>query len=229
MKVWRYWSVTVHGGAEGVRLNSDIADGLEFRASFDFSTPLRVLTRHGDRHHDLWACPPQLTESQWTSGWRRKPKTLREMGVAMDERDLGWQTFEMAIRSGDDLAYLRFLIAIRSIVESDTEIHARRRLLRKEIELPVWAKFNGLPGHHVDQICDFFFPSFLSTVSSLPHHAAVAMWEVALDTPERIAQASDDQLLAFKGIGPAVLRSLRARCAEIAEGRNQPLLDMVRR
>ena len=50
-----------------------------------------------------------------------------------------------------------------------------------------------------------------------------------MDTPEKIELATDEQLLKFKGIGPAVLLKLRTRCAEITTHRNDPRLDMVKR
>ncbi|WP_147328296.1 hypothetical protein [Duganella sp. BJB475] len=229
MKVWRYWSKISPGGAEGMRLNSDICNGVEFRAALHFDTPLAVLQWHGYRHYDLNYCPPQFTDNSHQGHWSAKLKTLREMGIDMDDPGPGWQTFEMAIRNGYDLIYPEFLIALRKVVELRLPARERLRLLRAEVTRPKWAKYSGLSGHYVDEICEHYFPAFLATVPTLPHYAALAMWDVALDTPARIDQASDEQLLAFKGIGPAVLRKLRARCAEITEGRDEPLLDMVNR
>lgn len=48
-----------------------------------------------------------------------------------------------------------------------------------------------------------------------------------MNTPEKIELATDEQLLAFKGIGPAVLRKLRARCREVTKHRNEPRGDVV--
>lgn len=229
MRVWRYWATVSDRGAEGIRLNADICNGVEFRANLHIDTPLAVLQWHGYRHYDLNYCPPQFADHPHQGHWTPKRKTLREIGMDMDDPGPGWQTFEMAIRSGDDRVYPEFLIAIRKIVEAQLPVQDRLRLLRAEIALPKWAKYSGLTGHYIDEICAHFFPTFLATVPTLPHHTAAAMWDVALDTPERIDQASDEQLLAFKGIGPSVLRKLRARCSEITECRDEPLLDMVNR
>ncbi|WP_141758510.1 hypothetical protein [Duganella sp. HH105] len=210
-------------------MNADICNGVEFRAALHLNTPLAVLLRHGYPHYDLAFCPPNFADGAEHGHWSAKLKTMREIGIDMDDPSPGWETFEMAIRNGHDLQYVQFLIALRGIVENQAPVRERLRLLRIEITQAKWAKYSGLAGHYVDEICEYFFPAFLATVTSLPRHAAVAMWDVAMDTPARIDQASDEQLLAFKGIGPAVLRQLRARCAEITEDRDEPLLDMVNR
>lgn len=202
-------------------------DGWEYRAAMLLSTPYCHLALHGKRDLNK-ARQPEGPIGEHGS-WQSKLKTFRQIGVDVDEPPLYWSPHEVQIRNGDDLKYCEFLIAIRQIVECDASVEVRRDRLRAEISKPEWAAYSSLTGHHEDQICAFFFPAFLSTVPSLPSRTAVAMWDFGLNTPARIHAASDAQLLEFKGIGPAVLRKLRLRCAEITENRNESLLDLVSR
>lgn len=64
-------------------------------------------------------------------------------------------------------------------------------------------------------------------IPGLPQLTQHAMWDVALDTPNRISAANDKDLLAFKGVGPAMLDKIRRRCAEATSGRDEPRLDRV--
>ena len=209
-------------------MSSDICNGVQFRAVLRFDTPLAVLERHEWRHYDLNVCPPQYVDDPDHGYWAPKLKTMREIGVDMDESHGDWMASHVGPIPLDGGDYIRFLIAIRNIVERCDPAQDRKRLLSIEVMRPEWGKFNCFAGHHVSEICDYFFPTFLATVPSLPYYAAEAMWDVALDTPQRIDGASDAQLLAFKGIGPAVLRKLRARCAEVTQHRDDSILDLVK-
>ncbi len=190
-----------------------------------FDTPLRFLLQHGNEQNDKTQHPAHLPSEH--GYWQPKLKSFRAMGIDIDEEPQSMMASPIGPIPLDGGAYLKFLIAVRSAAEAQGTIQQRRELITAELARPQWEQFIAHPGHHVDQICDYYFPSFLATVPSLPRDTATAMWEVAMNTPEKIELATDEQLLAFKGIGPAVLRKLRARCREVTRHRNEPRGDVV--
>ncbi|MYM90612.1 hypothetical protein GTP91_25995 [Rugamonas sp. FT82W] len=201
-------------------------DGWVYCAQLRFQTPLEFLRQHGNEQNDKTLCPDDLPCEY--GSWLPKLKSFRAMGIEIDEPPHFMASPVGPIpRDGGD--YLKFLIAIRTAAEAEGTIQQRRDAIEAQVARPQWAQFTAHPGHYVDQICDYFFPTFLSTVTALPRKTVTAMAEVAMDTPERIELASDEQLLKFKGIGPALLLKLRTRCAEITTHRNEPWLDLVHR
>ena len=50
-----------------------------------------------------------------------------------------------------------------------------------------------------------------------------------LDTPNRVADASDEKLLGIKGVGRVKLKAIREFCASITENRDKDRLDRVLR
>ncbi|TFW15930.1 hypothetical protein [Duganella callida] len=203
-----------------------IYDGWEYRAVMHFSTPLEHLLLHGTRDLEQTRMPGAPPGDY--GHWRARTKTLRQMGVDMDEPAPAWVPLEVQVRNGDDWGYRDFLVALRLAAETPGLIEHRHNAVFAAASDPRWGKYRGLIGHRAEDLCGWFFPRFIDTIPGLPYTAVTAMWDVALDTPNRISDASDDQLLKIKGIGPVTLRKLRARCAEILEGRDEVRLDRIR-
>jgi hypothetical protein len=61
--------------------NQDIIKGLEFIATLQLRTPLRVLLRHGEIHTDINTEPPKIAMEMWEGWWHTKTKTFREIGA----------------------------------------------------------------------------------------------------------------------------------------------------
>ena len=185
--------------------NEDVIKGLEFSATLQLRTPLRVLLRHGEMHTDRNMPPPKICLEPWEGGWFPRTKTFRELGIDADEPG---SAPGLSSDSGD---YLRFLIAVRRIVETYDTIEHRIEKLR---EMPIKAGWQEFFKRHggMEGIVETFFPKFCN----LPKE---------LDTPNRIAAASDQTLLGVKGIGPAKLKALRERCARATENRDSDRVD----
>ncbi|MGK5040396.1 hypothetical protein ACQ4WQ_08645 [Janthinobacterium sp. GB1R12] len=239
VKVWRFAFKTasvapVAGSAAEVHEtrahpNNDIISGLKFCATMQLRTPLRVLLRHGELFSDLPNDPPQIAREMWEGIWIAQARSFRELGIGFDELALNQMTSAIGPIPADGGGYLRFLIAVREIVESANSIDDRMEWLRDEVSKPQWAGYVNNRFHGVSDICDYFFPRFLDTIGRLPDTAAEVMRALGLTSPKVIAGTADVQLFAIKGVGPAILHSIRTRCAEITADQHHDRLDMVAR
>ncbi len=191
--------------------NQDIVRGLKFSATMQLRTPLRVLLRHGDIHTDMNTTPPEIAQEMWEGIWILKSKTFRELEVDIDDVSHGTHASSIGPILADD--YLPFLIAIRKIVELKESIESRINKLSEMLSMSDWQEFVEKHGG-IDGIAQTFFPKFMNLAAGL-------------DTPNRIAAASDETLLGIKGVGPVKLKVIRERCASITENRDDNRLDRV--
>lgn len=206
--------------------NDDIITGLKFSATMQLRTPLRVLLRHGEIHTDRTKPPPRIAMERWEGIWLPVTKSFEEIACRPDSTaddveffrrlDAGLaRSYIIASDVGPILEenYLPFLIAVRRIVETDDTIEHRIEKLR---EMPIEAGWQVFVSKHggIDGIIQRFFPKFINLAAGL-------------DTPNRIAAASDETLLSIKGIGPAKLKAIRERCAGITENRDADRVENV--
>ena len=190
----------------------DIIKGCQFMATMQLRTPLRVLNRHGEVHHGLTE-PPTIAHEQWEGHWSPKLKTLSEIlevpGLSefdsMMASDVG-----LIPKSGGE--YINFLKRVRSIVEMKCSIDDRKRMLSDELRKPEWADYCARLGGK-EAVCCKFFPPFIGTITGLSDATVKALWTLGLITPDALSLATDTDLLAIKGIGPAKLKAIRAASA----------------
>lgn len=204
----------------------DVVKGLRFQATLQLRTPLRVLLRHGETHTSYGA-PPQIAQEQWEGIWLPFTKSFEELVGGRGRADQEAQFFrrlDAAMARSSTVAsdvgpvvadnYLPFLVAVRRIVEDNDSIDNRIKALRGLEVAPDWKGFLRKHGGKTGLV-DKFFPYFMNLGPRL-------------NTPNRIASASDETLLAIKGIGPAKLALIRERCASIANDRDSERVDCVR-
>jgi hypothetical protein len=221
MGVWRYASATYP--------HSDIVGGLQFCATMQLRTPLRVLTRHGEIFTGLPGDPPVIAREQWEGTWITKMRTLREMGIDMDEPANGWIASNIGPIPADGGQYLQFLISVRRIVESVNSIDERIEKLKVEVGGSRWAEFSGLLYHSPLDIADYFFPAFLHLIPKLSRVSIGELGHSGLDNPAALDVADDPALLAVRGIGPKILAEIRAACACVTFERERNRIDKVTR
>ncbi|MFC7518923.1 helix-hairpin-helix domain-containing protein [Herbaspirillum sp. GCM10030257] len=208
--------------------NADILSGMRFSATIQMRTPLRVLEHHGELHSNPKSAPPAYAREPWEGMWVPQTKSFREMGIDLPEMDGRQMASEVGTIPADGGDYLPFLKKVRRIVESYRTIDQRVGELRALLAEPRYAEYVSKSGG-ADRIINNFFPTFLSTIPGLPAATANSLRDQGLDTADMLAAAPDATLLAVKGIGPSKLKTLRARCEEINEGRSHPRIDAVRR
>lgn len=195
--------------------NSDIISGLEFCATMQLRTPLRVLLHHGEIHKGLSSLPPQYAYDSSEGIWVPKPKSFAERGIDRPQIPLGTMASDIGQVPEDGGDYLPCLIKIRSVVEANLTIDERiENLLQVEFTEAERKCIEMLGGMRV--IIERLFPSFIYLGPDL-------------DTPNKISAASDEELLKIKGIGPAKLKKIRAICAGITEERDSDRVDRVKR
>jgi hypothetical protein len=206
----------------------DIITGLRFSATLQLRTPLRVLRWHGHIHEGRNSPPPAVIRESWEGVWLPKTKTFRELGVDLLELPPGHMASDIGPIPVDGGGYLRFLIAVRKIVEGGEPVASRVEALQAFLGLPEWSPFIEKLSYR-SSLVDYFFPPFLRTIPRLGQAAQSKLAEMHLDTPNRLAAASDDTFLAFKGIGPATLKAIRSRCAECSGAGDETRIDNLRR
>ncbi len=204
--------------------NDDILTGLEFSATMQLRTPLRVLVHHGEIHTDKRTPPPRIAKEGWEGGWDPKTKTFREMGVDVDEIEEGAHASEIGQILPDE--YLPFLIAIRKIVELYEPIEDRIEKLREMSRAGNWKTYVDKHGG-IEAIIGQFFPEFIDTIPKLNLSTQDELSEMGLNTPNRIAAAPDKTFLSIKGIGQAKVKVIRDYCAGIADNRDADRIEKV--
>lgn len=208
------------------RENQDVFKGLEFFATLQLRTPLRVLLRHGEQHRDVNSEPPEIVREMWEGIWVPKTKTFRDLGLDIDEFPTGTAASDAGQISPE--AYLPFLVTVRQIVESDESIQRRITRLRQVPMEGVWKI--GIDRHGgIDSIIDYFFTPFVRTIPKIGDAQSASLTDRGVTTPNAIAAASDDLLLSIKGLGPAKLDAIRSYCAGVTQHRDADRVDNVTR
>lgn len=190
----------------------DISKGWVFGATIQLRTPLRVLLRHGEIHEGL-SDPPPIAKNQWEGFWTPLLKTFREMGIDLNgtlslDGTMASDVGQIPRNGGE---YLTLLMGLREIVESDSAIEQRRQALRGELRKPEWADYCARLGGK-QAVCDKFFPPFIGTITGLSQSIVKELWTTGLRTPNALSTATDKDLLAIQGVGPAKLKAIRAAC-----------------
>tara|TARA_R110002073_G_scaffold299249_2_gene466156 strand:+ start:1876 stop:2649 length:774 start_codon:yes stop_codon:yes gene_type:complete len=208
--------------------NQDVISGMQFCATMQLRTPLRVLLRHGEVHSDINSKPPKIATEMWEGSWIAKTKTFRELGIDMDEPVSGTMASSVGQIPSDGGEYLKFLIAVRKIVESHDSIESRSRQLN-EIPIPTEWKIYLDKLWGMSHIIKTFFPRFIDTIPKINATTIEELSSLGLDTPNSIATAPDESLLSINGIGQAKLKTIRDYCADITNNRDTKRIDNVTR
>ena len=193
---------------------SDVCIGVQFFATLQLRTPLRVLLHSGEIYAKNDGRQPQIAREEWEGMWVPKPKTWREMGIDMDEMDEG--THASLIGQIRPSEYLPFLVAVREIVEMSEPIGHRLQELRKMLSSCPWQNYVEKHGG-IEAIVQYFFPRHIAPMPKLPESTRAELGKLGLNSPSDIATATDECLLGVKGIGPAKLKAIRAHFADIAK------------
>ena len=211
--------------------NQDIISGLEFNATLQLRTPLRVLLRHGEIHNDINTEPPKIVKEMWEGIWTIQTKSYRELGIDIDKPKVTHSSDVGLVLPGD---YLPFLISVRKIVELDEPIENRIKKLREMNLLDKWKIFVSQMGpSHISQktgiewIIDYFFPPFIMTIPQISDSVKDSLSQLGLNTANSIESAPDETLLRIKGIGKTKLKTIRDYCSGIKDNRDSDRIEDV--
>lgn len=221
-------SYSVHA-LQKVPMPSFVADackGMQFHATCQLRTPLRVLRRHGDQYLATDGKQPQIAHDLSEGIWLPLTKMWKELsGVELTEFTSSVASDVGPVMVAD---YLPFLIAFREAVEAGGTIEQRIASLEAMGVDDRWGEYVRQHGG-IDSVVARFFPVFVYTVPALISDAAEELSKLGLDTPNLLADAPDDTLLAVMGIGPAKLRAIRAYCQSVTDNRDACRVDRVMR
>lgn len=201
--VWKNYNMSV----------GDVVRGWKFGATMQLQTPLRVLERHGEISNGL-GDPPAIARDQSEGYWTPVLKSNVELGMPnVPEVSVNWKTMASDIGQIpiDGGQYLKFLLRVRGIVERHVPIEARKSALSEELKNLEWSEFVRKLGGK-QSIQNSFFPSFIECIKGLSSDTIGVLWDAKLTTPATLSAATDNQLRAIKGIGPAKLNAIRAAC-----------------
>lgn len=207
---------------------TDDFSGLEFDATMQLRTPLRVLLHHGEHYTKNDGRQSKIAHEPWEGIWIPKAKplpTYREFGIDMDEMEDICASHIGPIRVKE---YLPFLIDIRKIVELNNSIENRIKMLKEKPKVGIWKTYVNKHGG-INKIIEEFFPRFIDTIPKINNVIISELHAQGLDTPNNIDAANDEALLSIKGIGKAKIKVIRDYCAGIASDRDTIRLDKVTR
>lgn len=189
--------------------NSEVIEGLQFSATLQMRTPLKVLIRHGEIYTEN-GTPPSYIEEGWEGIWL--PKLRSEYEIRQEKlcsSDLGVV---------DEKVYIKYLMLFREIIESNESVDTKIRLLQKtakenDIFKSFWEKHKQL-----DQ--DFpnsFFYRQLTVIEGIGQKTAKILYEHGFKDIRDLCNASDQSLLALQGIGKSLLAKIRDYCVRLYE------------
>lgn len=184
--------------------NDDIIGGYEYSATLQLRTPLFVLKNHGRVVPATPEGPPRISGEMWHGIWT---VALTDEFKFLDEGSTASSEIGYVPADGGD--YLPFLIAVRTITENpESPIDEKKRALKALI------KESGPGGTHYSKfmtakaLVDRALPS---VINLLPANKTVrdALLAVGYDTLGKVRSASDEELLALKGLGSKSLKEIR--------------------
>jgi hypothetical protein len=198
--------------------NDDIISGWRYCATLQLRTPLFVLQQHGRLVPATSGGPPELTPEMWHGIWI--PGLGEEFAYLSRGATMASEVGQIPADGGD---YLPFLKAVRSISEGVGSVSYKEAALRKLIGE---SGPNGTPyAQYIDKedLVDRVLPR---VVSLLPVSIGIvrSLLSQQLDTLEKLAAMSDDQLLSVKYLGTKRLNLIRAF---IANARIDPTCTRV--
>ncbi len=217
--------IDVHRGFD-VAANADIVTGYRFFATMQLRTPLRVLRRHGEIHHGTDNEPPEIAREMWEGIWLPEVATFRELGLDVDEI-VSTMASDIGQIPQDGGEYLRFLIALRTAAEGVGSADERRAGVALITKDPQWCDPVGKLGGE-QAVLDRLFPPFMETVPRMPTKTAAALAAAGYGTPAAVDGATDQELRAVQGVGPALVTALRT-AAGAATDRGARYVDRVTR
>lgn len=121
--------------------------------------------------------------------------------------------------------FLKFILAVRYIVEQNKPINTLRNELFFELNKDEWKDFVRQLGGN-DKIAKIFFPSFVEFLPGLSAETKSILRKKGLISASKISAISDKELLNLKGIGLSKLGKIREFCSKSAS-QDDEFIDQV--
>lgn len=186
------------------RGNDDIIGGYQYSATLQLRTPLFVLKNHGRFVPATPEGPPRVSDEMWHGIW---VLALTDEFKFLDEGATASSEIGYVPADGGD--FLPFLIAVRTITENPaTSLDEKKRALKALI------KESGPRGTPYSKfmtgraLVDRALPSVIDLIpatKTVRNSLVVAGY----DTLGKVQAASDQELLALKGLGTKSLKAIR--------------------
>lgn len=186
--------------------SNGLIEGLEFSATLQLKTPLRILTKHGEIHKDRKSPPPAYAIEEWEGVW--VPKLDSKFDFLKEGATMSSDIGPIPL---DDNELLPFLISVRTVVETSLPIEDRRKKLSESLSETKWPRIASRYGGTAS-IIDSLFPPFLTTIKGLNKETINELFQANLRTPKALEITPDEILLRIKGIGPSKLKKIRECC-----------------
>lgn len=105
-------------------IDDNLVNGLEFKATLQFRTPLSVLIHHGEKIYDKNKELPDYVKEEWEGSWSPIVKSFKELGIPLEEVPEGTCSSDLGTLTKEEQNfYLDFLIKFHTISESDMRIN----------------------------------------------------------------------------------------------------------
>ena len=210
--------------------NADVIKGYEFCATLQLRTPLRVLQHHGEVQQWSENGLPTYAHFLWEGIWLPITKTWAELAGSNAKLRSADSSDDHAF---DEMAsdigpipqaggtYLGFLRAFRGIVEFSASPDEKREAIETlPRDHPDYAKYISIHHARSSNWPDEWlgYEEWLQ-IPGIGTRIARCLYDAGLRSREILENASDTQLSAIKGVGPATI-------AKIRTAMSQPLSDV---
>ncbi|KQT42228.1 MULTISPECIES: hypothetical protein [unclassified Methylophilus] len=202
--------------------NESLISRLEFHATLQFRTPLRVLMLDGKIHSNPNLPTQDLGVDEKHGAWVPILKSWRELGFDISEANESTSASNIGYTYRS--AYLPFLIAVRKQVESEGDINTRIEKLHIELQKQEWADF--VARHQgMDGITNEFFPYFIDTLPGTTATVKDELRELGITTADKLSKTDLSVLLSIKGIGKVKAAALVDYAAGVVSNRFDERLE----
>jgi hypothetical protein len=179
--------------------HDDLITGWQLVVTMSSTTPLEWLLRDGDTTED----PQDVL--QFHGHWAPKLRTFRELGFDVDEVEDSTRASEIGQIPVDGGDFLPFLIEYRKIVEA------------KEKRQIILNNLNDLGARHPEIVSKLggdlsksFVVRELLTLPGCGATTADHLYQAGYQSKEKVIQASVEDLMGVKGIGPSTAKKILA-------------------
>jgi hypothetical protein len=180
--------------------HNDLFEGLEFTATLQFRTPLKVLKHHGEIFRKDGKEPPRYVDEAWQGMWL--PKIKSKYDLESDEftcsSDIGYLNVK------EQQQYLDFLIKFHTTAESDMTVEKKISAI---LELSESDKNFKKYFHGGKAFLEDYFGLLIKNV--VPNQVSTILEKAGFRTLDDLSKTNAKELLSLNSIGKATVDKLK--------------------
>lgn len=180
--------------------HDNLFEGLEFKATLQFRTPLKVLKHHGEIFRKDGKEPPRYVDEAWQGMWL--PKLKSEYDLHNDEFTCASDIGPLNVK--EQQQYLDFLIKFHTTAESDMTVEEKISAI---LELSESDKNFKKYFHGGKAFLEDYFGLLIKNV--VPNQVSTILEKAGFRRLDDLSKTNAKELLSLNGIGKATVDKLK--------------------